>query len=75
MALVGAGAIGQATALTLRASGAAGRLAVVDHEVLELSNLQRYVLSDESDVGQAKVDLVQQALSGTALEVEPWRCR
>jgi ThiF family len=49
--LVGAGAIGQAAAMTLADAGARGTLLAVDDEVIELSNLQRYVLTRDSDVG------------------------
>lgn len=55
--LVGAGAVGQAALLAVRAAGAVGHLAVVDPEVVELSNLQRYVLSRDADVGRLKTDV------------------
>jgi hypothetical protein len=73
--LVGAGAVGQAAVLALRASGAAGQLSVLDPEVLDLSNCQRYVLSAADEVGIAKVELVARALKGSSVEVLPVRDR
>lgn len=69
--LVGAGAIGQAAALTLAESGSAAELVVVDPEAVELSNLQRYLLTRAGDVGQPKVDLLASRLRGTVIEVAP----
>lgn len=69
--LVGAGAIGQAAAMTLAQSGLAGSVRVVDGESVTLSNLQRYVLTSAGDVGAIKVDLVKLALSASKLEVRP----
>lgn len=56
-ALIGAGAIGNAAAWALARLAAGGRLTVVDHETVELSNLQRYVLAERRDEGQMKVDV------------------
>lgn len=71
--LVGAGAIGQAAAHALAVSGARGTLLVVDDETVALSNLQRYVLTRDSDVGAVKVELLKERLSRSALEVVPLR--
>lgn len=73
--LAGAGAVGQAAVLAFAASGAVGELTVVDPEDLELSNVQRYVLSSEADVGTAKVDLVRRRLEGAAWTVDAVRAR
>jgi hypothetical protein len=67
--LVGAGAIGQAAAHTLAVSGTRGTLVAVDHETVTLSNLQRYVLTRDSDVGAVKVDLMKERLARSALDV------
>ena len=69
--LVGAGAIGQAAAVTLAHAGTTGTLLAVDPEVISLSNLQRYVLSREADVGAVKVNLLLERLSGSPLNVVP----
>lgn len=69
--LVGAGAIGQATAHALAVSEARGTLLAIDPEPVALSNLQRYVLTRDSDVGVSKVDLLQERLDGSGLDVSP----
>lgn len=61
--LAGAGAIGQATLLTLAASGVHGEFVVVDPQRLELSNLQRYVLSYDKDIDKRKVDIAARVAS------------
>jgi hypothetical protein len=68
--LAGAGAIGQACAAALAASGVTGTLVVVDPEEVELSNLQRYVLTTDQSVGESKTAIVRKALAGSGLEVE-----
>lgn len=60
--LAGVGAIGQAAVLALQATGANGAVTLVDHENVELSNLQRYVLSTVDDVGTSKVELAAAVL-------------
>jgi len=55
--LVGVGAIGQSTCWALTRGGGSGIVHLIDHETVELSNLQRYVLTEMSDVGQFKVDV------------------
>lgn len=77
--LVGLGAIGHGSLWALaRQSGLSGRLHVVDHESVELSNLQRYVLAGQAEVGLSKAALATNALRCTALEVEAhpmkWGC-
>lgn len=52
--LVGAGAIGNGFLWALSQSGVRGKLAVVDHEQIDLGNLQRYVLSERGQVGAHK---------------------
>lgn len=69
--LVGAGAIGEAAAQTLVAAGARGTLLAVDDEPVALSNLQRYVLTRDSDVGAVKVDLLAERLQHSSLDVIP----
>ncbi|MFY9579336.1 MAG: ThiF family adenylyltransferase, partial [Gaiellaceae bacterium] len=69
--LVGAGAIGQAAAKTLAITGVRGTMVVVDDEKVALSNLQRYVLTRDSDVGTVKVDLLRDRLAKSDLAVVP----
>lgn len=55
--LVGAGAVGQGALWALSHAPVSGRLHVVDMEVLELSNLQRYVLTERADENRDKVEI------------------
>lgn len=67
--LVGAGAIGQAAAKTLAVTGARGTMFAIDHEKVALSNLQRYVLTRDGDIGAVKVDLLRERLAKSGVEV------
>ena len=69
--LVGAGAVGQAALHALRAADAVGHLTVVDPETVTLSNLQRYVLTSDADVGQHKTDLARRLFNGTNATIDP----
>jgi hypothetical protein len=69
--LVGAGAIGQAAALTLSAAGLEGTIVAIDPERVALSNLQRYVLTEDADVDRVKVDLLGERIRGANLTVKP----
>jgi len=56
--LVGIGAIGNGAVWVLRrARMLEGVLHLIDHESVELSNLQRYALATQSDLGAAKVGM------------------
>src|SRR5687767_14321167 len=68
--LVGAGAIGEGFLYTIARLPVVGDLIVIDPEDLELSNLQRYVLATEDDIGKTKVALAGRALRGSALRVQ-----
>lgn len=69
--LVGCGAIGQAAALALACSGATGTLTAIDHEKVTLSNLQRYVLTGDTEVGAIKVFSLRERLQSSNLTVVP----
>ena len=66
--VVGAGGLGSPLALYLAAAGV-GTLGLVDHDVLELSNLQRQVAHTTARIGQAKVDSAAEALRALNPEV------
>jgi hypothetical protein len=68
--LVGAGAIGQAALHALRTAEAVGHLTVVDPETVTLSNLQRYVLTTDADVGQHKTELARRLFDGTNATID-----
>jgi molybdopterin/thiamine biosynthesis adenylyltransferase/rhodanese-related sulfurtransferase/molybdopterin converting factor small subunit len=53
--LIGAGGLGSPAALYLAAAGV-GTLGIVDHDVVDRSNLQRQILHSDARVGQSKVD-------------------
>jgi hypothetical protein len=68
--LVGLGAIGNGAVWALaRARGLRGTLHLVDHENVDLSNLQRYVLAAQKHIGTVKVRMAADALSSTELDV------
>ncbi len=60
--IVGAGGLGSPAALYLAAAGV-GRLGLVDHDVVELSNLQRQVLHDTGAIGTSKLDSARTRLA------------
>ncbi|PKN58498.1 MAG: molybdopterin biosynthesis protein MoeB [Deltaproteobacteria bacterium HGW-Deltaproteobacteria-14] len=59
--IVGAGGLGSPAALYLAAAGV-GTLGVIDHDAVDLSNLQRQILHGEDTVGRPKVDSARRAL-------------
>jgi len=69
VAFVGIGAVGNAALWALSRDGTVqGNVDLIDAEVVELSNLQRYVLTSTSDVGKSKVDLAKALLSGSKIK-------
>jgi len=74
--VVGVGGLGCPAAQYLASSGA-GRLVLNDFDRVDLSNLPRQVLFDESDIGSLKVEAAARALrrinAGLALECLPER--
>lgn len=69
--IVGLGGLGSAAALYLAAAGV-GHLKLVDGDRVELSNLQRQIIHDESQVGENKARSAALHLSrlNSAIEVE-----
>lgn len=57
--LVGAGAIGNGTAWALSHLEMSGTLHLVDHETIELGNLQRYALAERDDEYRSKVEVLK----------------
>lgn len=62
VAIVGAGGLGAPAALYLAAAGV-GRLRLIDHDHVSLSNLQRQILYRSDEVGAPKVERARAALS------------
>ncbi|MBA7634200.1 Sulfur carrier protein adenylyltransferase [subsurface metagenome] len=67
--IAGAGGLGSATATYLAAAGV-GVIRVVDHDKVELSNLNRQVLHRDEDIGKKKVDSAAERLKGINPEVK-----
>ncbi len=61
--IVGLGGLGSPVALYLAASGV-GHLVLVDHDHVELSNLQRQIVHSTEHIGQSKVLSAQHTLLG-----------
>lgn len=68
-AVVGLGALGCVSSDLLARAGV-GRLVVVDRDLVELNNLQRQTLYEESDVGTPKAFAAQKRLSRVNSEID-----
>ena len=66
--IVGAGGLGSPVALYLAASGV-GHISIADHDVVDLTNLQRQIAHRTQSVGQAKVASAAQAMHDLNPEV------
>ncbi|MEX1996934.1 MAG: ThiF family adenylyltransferase [Nitrosopumilaceae archaeon] len=67
--VVGIGGLGNPIATRLVAMGI-GKLRIVDRDVIELSNLHRQTMFDESDIGQVKVEAAAKKLKKMNPDVE-----
>ena len=59
--LIGAGGLGSPTAFYLAAAGV-GTLGLVDHDVVDMSNLQRQILHTNDRIGMPKVESARETL-------------
>ena len=64
LVLVGVGAVGNSASWALSRTPLAGQIYLVDPQIVELSNLQRYVLGARSDEGGIKVDVAAREFCG-----------
>lgn len=72
--LVGVGAIGNAFVWAMsKLQCVAGHLHLIDHEQVELTNLQRYVLPTMADEGAVKVDVAAAAMQGGGISATAFR--
>ena len=67
--VVGIGGLGNPIATRLVAMGI-GKIRIVDRDVIELSNLHRQTMFDESDIGQVKVETAAKKLKKMNPDVE-----
>ena len=67
--VIGAGGLGSPVALYLGSAGV-GRITLVDHDVVDLTNLQRQVAHTTDRVGQPKVESAAQAVRAINPSVE-----
>lgn len=67
--IIGAGGLGSPAALYLAASGV-GHITLVDHDVVDLTNLQRQIAHTTARVGQPKVNSAAQALHALNPQVQ-----
>ncbi|MBN8532386.1 MAG: HesA/MoeB/ThiF family protein, partial [Alphaproteobacteria bacterium] len=74
--VIGAGGLGSPALLYLAAAGV-GTLGIVDHDQVELSNLQRQILFETSDIGRKKSDAASDALAdlNPDIRIEPHATR
>ncbi len=64
--VIGAGGLGSPVALYLASAGI-GRITLVDHDEVDLTNLQRQIVHTTARVGQPKAESAKQAL----LQINP----
>lgn len=67
--IIGCGALGNVIADHFTRAGI-GRIRIVDRDVVELENLQRQILFDESDIGKPKAMAAQEKLKKINSEIE-----
>jgi molybdopterin/thiamine biosynthesis adenylyltransferase len=71
--IVGLGAIGNGFIWALsKVRNLSGDINLIDDEEIEITNLQRYILTDQSSVGKSKVEIAKQHLSSTNLKAHSY---
>jgi molybdopterin-synthase adenylyltransferase len=72
--VAGAGGLGSPVSICLAAAGV-GTIRVVDHDVVELTNLNRQVLHGDADIGRSKVDSAADTLRSLnpCISIDPVR--
>ena len=66
---IGAGGLGSPCSLYLTAAGIK-QLTIIDSDILDISNLQRQILYNETQIGKNKVDSAKEVLNELNSEVE-----
>lgn len=74
--IIGAGGLGSPLCMYLAAAGV-GRIGIVDHDVVDLTNLQRQVIYSTSDVGRTKLESARETITGInpSVKVETFNTR
>lgn len=72
--LAGGGAIGNAVAWALQRISMTGSISLIDHEAIDLGNLQRYVMAEREDVGKPKATFLANKFSGV-LKAKSHECK
>lgn len=68
--LVGLGAVGNALVWALsNLEDLTGHITLIDHETVELSNLQRYILTDQQSIDRHKTVIAEETLRRDGLEI------
>ena len=67
--IVGAGGLGSPAALYLASAGV-GHITLIDHDVVDVTNLQRQIAHTQDRVGQLKVDSLKKAIAQINHEVQ-----
>lgn len=67
--IVGAGGLGSPAALYLASAGV-GHITLIDHDVVDVTNLQRQIAHTQERVGQLKVESLQNAIAQINPEVQ-----
>ena len=67
LVLVGAGAIGHAAVWALSRTDLRGSIEIVDHESVDLGNLQRYVLTERTDEKKPKAEFLAGAFNASLI--------
>ena len=67
--IIGMGGLGSPVAMYLAAAGV-GHIVIADYDHVEISNLQRQIIHNESSLGQSKVDSAKHALESLNSEIK-----
>ena len=67
--VIGAGGLGSPVVLYLGTAGV-GRITLVDHDTVDLTNLQRQIAHDRSRIGQNKAESARQSVQAINAEVQ-----
>ncbi len=67
--VIGCGALGSMAAMYLAASGV-GKIGIADFDTVDLSNLQRQLFFDESNLGQSKSSVLKHRMRDINSEIE-----